>query len=107
MQWRQHEAYQMYVDAWKANIPEFKNPFALSRTPSQDKLTDLAKNGRIWSRMERLADLEQTVVTITKELKWKGSWKKRWNDNNATLTCGCCMYLSKHYSPNPHNSNGG
>ena len=59
----------------------------------KDKLTDLAKNGRIWSRMERLADLEQTVVTITKELKWKGSWKKRWNDNDATLTCGCCMYL--------------
>lgn len=25
----------------------------------KDKLTDLAKNGRIWSRMERLADLEQ------------------------------------------------
>ncbi|XP_044438049.1 uncharacterized protein [Triticum aestivum] len=35
MQWRLHEAWQMYVDAWKTNIPEFKNPFAPSRTPSQ------------------------------------------------------------------------
>ena len=25
----------MYVDAWKAKIPEFKNPFAPLRTPSQ------------------------------------------------------------------------
>ena len=47
------------------------------------------KDWQIWSRVTT----EQTVVTITKELKWKGSWKKRWNDNDATLSCDSCMYI--------------